>query len=102
MVKTMFLVPLQDNDGQPFGADDWRELEQQLLQFGGFSSGAVVEGAWEAGGRIYRDTSRTYIVALASWTQLPQWLEVVRWARTKFRQEAIYVEVAGIPEIIGD
>lgn len=41
-------------------------------------------------------------MALASWTQLPQWLEVVRWARTKFRQEAIYVEVAGIPEIIGD
>lgn len=102
MVKTMFLVPLVDNDGQPFEAEAWRELERQLMQFGGFTSGIVVEGAWEAGGRIYRDTSRTYLVALESWTQLPQWLEVIRWVREQFRQKAIYVEIAGIPEIVGD
>lgn len=102
MIKTMFLVPTKDNDGQPFGRRDWQELEQKLLRFGGFTSGGVVEGSWEADGRVYRDRSRTYIVSLESWTQLPEWLDVVRWVRATFRQEAVYIEIAGIPEIIGE
>lgn len=55
---------------------------------------------WQSGERTYRDTSAQYVVSLTSWTQLPEWLLIVRWARTRFRQEAIYVKVAGIPEII--
>ncbi len=101
MVKTMFLVPIRDNEGRPFPRSHWRELEQQLLQFGGFSRTTGVAGTWTDGGRIYRDTSRQYVVSLQSWTQIPAWLEIVRWARERFRQEAIYIEVAGVPEIIG-
>ena len=29
------------------------------------------------------------------------WLEIVRWALREFRQEALYVKVAGVPEIVG-
>ena len=101
MVKTVFLVPIRDNEGRPFPRSYWQGLEQQLLQFGGFSRTTGVAGAWTSEGRIYRDTSRQYIVSLASWTQLPSWLEVVQSARKQFRQEAIYVEVAGVPEVIG-
>lgn len=102
MIKTMFLVPLTDNAGLPFEDDAWTELERRLLRFGGFSAGGVVDGAWESGGKVYRDRSRTYIVSLESWAQLPEWLAMIRWVREAFRQEAIYIEVAGIPEIIGE
>lgn len=104
MIKTMFLVPLKDNDGVPFSGDDWGMLEERLLtMFGGYTDGGVVRGAWTSQeGRVYRDESRCFLVALESWAQFPYWLDIVRWAREHFRQEAIYVEVAGIPSIIGD
>lgn len=103
MIKTMVLVPIADNDGKAFGPQDWAELEQQLLQaFGGWTDGGVVKGAWADGETVYRDTSRRFEVALGSWIQLPAWLELVRWIREHFRQISVYVEVAGIPEIIGE
>ena len=102
VVKTVLLIPTRDNDGRPFPRSAWRELEQQLLALaGGFSRQDGFAGAWSDGSRVYRDVSRQYIVSLASWTQFPAWLDIVRWARDRFRQEAIYIEVAGVPEIIG-
>lgn len=103
MIKTLVLVPIQDNDGQTFGPVDWDLLEQKLLErFGGFSGGGMVQGAWSDGGKVYRDTSRRYEIALDSWNQIPDWLAIVHWTRNHFRQIALYVEVAGIPEIIGE
>lgn len=99
MIKTLLLVPVTDNNGAPFGEPEWLALESRLVLFGGFSLRTGVEGAWEAGGRIYRDRSREYSVALLSWWLLPAWLEIVDWARDHFRQVALYIEVAGIPEI---
>ncbi len=101
MIKTVFLVPVRDNCGNEFPASLVEELEQQLLQFGGFSQRNDVSGAWEFQGTVYRDTSKEFTVSLQSWTQLEKWLNVVQWAKEKFRQEAIYIEVAGVPEIIG-
>lgn len=101
MIKTLILVPIQDNEGQPFEPQAWTELEHKLLQFGGFTDGGLVQGAWTDNGQTYRDTNRRWEVALTSWTQLPVWLEVAQWTRTRFRQVAIYIEIAGIPEIIG-
>lgn len=104
MIKTLVLVPIRDNDGQPFSPADWDLLERKLLErFGGFTGGGMAEGAWsDDAGKVYRDVSRRYEVALSSWNQLPDWLDVVRWIRVHFRQIAVYVEVAGIPEIIGE
>jgi hypothetical protein len=101
MIKTIFLVPVRDNDGRPFPRSAWRALEDRLLQFGGFSFTDGVYGTWQFGGRMYRDRSRRYTVSLTSWMQLPASLELVHWVRGTFRQEAIYVEVAGVPEIVG-
>lgn len=70
------------------------------MQFGGFSRLASVRGTWAFEGRTYRDTSRQYIVALNSWTQLPAWLDIARQISTLFQQEALYIEVAGVPEIL--
>ncbi|MGH2584820.1 MAG: hypothetical protein ACRDJE_07905 [Dehalococcoidia bacterium] len=99
MIKTALVVPVRDNDGRSFSPRVWRELEARLLRFGGYTIEVGVAGAWESGGRLYRDRSRRYTVALPSWFDVPAWLDVVVWARTRFRQEALYIEIAGIPEI---
>lgn len=100
MIKTMFLVPVRDNAGRSFPKSTWRRLDRQLmLAFGGFSAIAEVRGAWESQGRVYRDVSRQYVVALDSWNQFSAWLDVVGWVRETFHQEAIYIEVNGQPEI---
>lgn len=103
MIKALVLVPIQDNEGQPFGPNDWDELERKFINsFGGFSGGGLVQGAWADQGTIYRDTSRRYEVAVTSWTEIPNFLALAHWTRTHFRQLAVYVEIAGISEIIGE
>lgn len=102
MVKTTFLVPINDNEGKDFHASDWRKLESMLIEaFGGFSRTRGVHGEWKYQGKVYRDISRQYSVSLESWHHLPAWLDIIKWAREHFRQEALYVEVAGVPEIMG-
>lgn len=101
MIKTAPLVPRRDNAGQAFGREDWQSLEDRLFErFGGFTREQYVAGAWRAGDRVYRDASRRYTVAIGGWMQLPAWLEIVRWRLEYLRQEAIYFEVAGVPEIV--
>jgi len=99
VIKILVLVPVADNTGAPFPESAWLAFEARLLAFGGFSVRADVAGVWQAEGRTYRDRSREYTVSLSSWWAPPDWLAAVDWARDHFRQLALYVEVAGIPEI---
>ena len=99
VIKTLLFIPIRDNEGHPFGRAQWRGLEARLRSFGGFTRLADVAGEWEWAGRVYRDRSRQYLVTLRSWGELSAWLVIVEDARTAFRQEALYIEVAGIPEI---
>ena|SRR5436190_22365433 len=101
MIKAMMLIPIRDNAGRQFPRSAERELRRRLLEFGGFTRVPRVLGEWQSGSVIYRDRHHQYSVALGRWTQLPQWLEVDQWARVRFRQEAIYIEVAGVPDIVG-
>ena len=102
MIKTLFLAPIRDNEGEPFQDSTWDELHERIVnQFGGLSRRAGVEGMWRNAGRLYVDPSYEYTVSLASWLQFPAWLEVILWVRDQFRQIAVYIEVAGIPETIG-
>lgn len=101
MIKTLFLVPERENEGRPFERGLWLELERRLLEIaGGLTSRAEVRGVWVSGDREYRDISREFSVALASWRQLPALLDQLDWVLVQFRQEALYLEVAGIPEIL--
>jgi hypothetical protein len=101
VIETVLLVPGRDNDGKPFPPSAWDALEAALLRFGGYTRQADVTGAWSLGERIYRDRSRQYVVSLGSWRDLPAWLKIVEWTRSAFRHEALYVKIAGIPEVIG-
>lgn len=101
MIKTLIVVPIRDNRGKLFPRSAWDELEQRLLvAFGGYAEAPAVSGRWRVGDRVYADQSRQYVVSLTSWRQMPVWLDIVRWLRERFAQEAIYVEVAGLPEIL--
>jgi hypothetical protein len=101
VIKAIVLVPERDNDGRRFSGAHWRELELRLAQLGGFSLlPGRVTGGWMHQGRLYRDLSRQYLVVLSSWFELAPWLEVVVWARAAFRQQALYIDVAGVPEIV--
>ncbi len=101
MIKTQMLLPTRDNEGRPFSASTWRELQARLAALGGYSRESGVFGGWKDDrGNVVTDHSRRYTVALDGWRQLAAWLGVVDWAKQAFRQDAIYIEVAGIPETI--
>lgn len=101
MIKAVVLVPLRDNDGRTFPRSAWRDLEARLQQFGGFTRFPDVIGVWQAsGGQLYRDRSRHYMVSLVSWRLLPAWLKSISWAQDRFAQEAMYVEIGNVPEVI--
>jgi hypothetical protein len=99
MIEVVVLIPVADNHGKRFTRREWQAFEDRLFTFGGLTREGDVAGTWRSGTSVYRDVSRRYVVALESWWQLPAWLEVVDWARVWFRQEALYVRVAGVPEV---
>ena len=72
-----------------------REDGNGCYHFGGLTRTLNVRGMWESGGRVYRDRGRQYTVSLAGWTQLPLRLDVVRWARERFRWAAVYIARRG-------
>jgi hypothetical protein len=98
VIKTVLYVPVLDNEKRPFPDETWRQLEGLLFRFGRFSWLEDVKGVWQDDGETSRDVSRQFVVSLDSWTQFPAWLELVREAKALFRQKAMYVEVAGVPE----
>ncbi len=102
MIKARLLVPLTDNTGAAFSeAHLWRLAEQIVETFGGFTSDRELDGAWSSpDGRLHLERVREYEVALDSWFQVAAFLDLARWARAHFEQEAIYLEINGVPEII--
>ncbi|MGI8550856.1 MAG: hypothetical protein ACR2PL_08740 [Dehalococcoidia bacterium] len=96
----MVLIPVRDNEGKRFKPALFVRLETRLAQLGGFSRQDNIVGVWEHEGIVYRDRNRQYIVSLMSWLELPAWLAVILWSREAFQQEAIYIEIAGVPEIL--
>ena len=102
MISTAFFIPVTDNLGTPFTAADWRWLEGRALAlFGGMTRSGGQYGLWRDGNQVYRDESIRIGIALQHWIDLPPWLRFVEQARRRFRQIALYIEVAGIPDILG-
>ncbi len=99
MIEAVVLIPTADNEGRRFGAGRWLLVEERLrTEFGGWTRQADVQGEWVHAGKVYADRSRQYVVVLRSWGQVPAFLEFVEWARIEFRQLALLVKIAGLPE----
>jgi len=103
LIRTLLLVPVRDNQGEPFPPPAWRALEERLFGLSrGYSIEGVAAGVWESDGRTFRDRSRRYIVAIERWAQFCDWIDIVRWARVHLRQEALYIEVLGVADIVDE
>lgn len=94
MQKVLFLLPLLDNEGQPYPASDWDWLMDQLVvRFGGWTLDGKVEGAWrdEQSGHVYRDSSLRYVVVVQQ-TAVPELMTFLLDVKARFCQLALYVE----------
>jgi hypothetical protein len=102
MIEVVLFIPTADNDGQPFSVEHNEAFEAfATALFGGLTRyNSEVQGLWTEGGVTYRDRSTVYGVALPSITDGAKVGELVRWAKSHFRQLAIFVKYLGIAEIL--
>lgn len=104
MIESFFLLPRADNDGQPFTDQQIKHLRETIIdQFGGLTvEENTATGFWKEGQELYKDNNDKYLIALESLQQIPELLQLVKQVRQDFDQEAIYLNVNGIVEIIGE
>ncbi|PZC48586.1 MAG: hypothetical protein DK306_000849 [Chloroflexi bacterium] len=102
MFYVKFLVPVTDKAGQAVRSEAWDRLAGRILDVvGGFQQTRVVAGAWRSdSGQVFHEESREYVMALDSMRQVADFLALVDWAAAAFAQAAMFVEVAGIPEVL--
>ncbi len=101
MIEVQVLIPLTDNDGTSFTAAHHGAFEGFVLErFGGISMlPGTVAGSWLEGGQTFSDNSRVYLIAMISLLEGSKLAEVVAFAKSHYRQEAIYFRYLGISEI---
>ena len=88
-LKVTLLIPLNDNDGEPFDLVTWSWWNDQLTALvAGFTDLGVATGWW----RGYSDQNRVIVVVVKSMTQIAMIRRLLADARLRFRQEAMYLE----------
>jgi hypothetical protein len=102
MFALTILIPVVSNDGAVFTAEDHAAFEAFTIdRFGGITLiQTTAVGAWLDAGKLYRDETRVYEVAVASITKGHLVAEVVEFAKAHYSQLAIYVRYLGIVEIL--
>jgi len=103
MIEVTILIPLADNRGQTFTPAHVGWFEDKLLgSFGGFTRlPATLVGGWLDEGREYRDILFAYQVGVDGLlAQGDRLREVVDFAKSHFRQEAIFLRYLGVAEIL--
>jgi hypothetical protein len=87
--KVTVLLPLSDNDGNPIERETWSWWNDRLTSLvAGFTDLGVVSGWW----RGYSDQNRRIMMVVRSMREVEQIRELLREARVRFRQEAMYLE----------
>lgn len=87
--KVTVLVPLYDNDGEPFDLATWSWWNDQLTTLvSGFIDLGVVAGWW----RGYSDQNRIIVMIVTTMREVDAIRELPRGARRRFRQEAMCLE----------
>ncbi len=100
MIEVLVLIPKADNDGNVFSAAHDLAFEKFVLsQAGGLSWRGTVSGVWADKGIVYRDTTRTLVVAIVSIVDGGKIGAIADFAKTHYRQEAIYLAYLGLAEI---
>lgn len=99
-IETSVYVPEADNDDIPFDDGDWAALYARLARIaGGATRRGPHQGSWLGpDSNLYTEPIFEFEVAVASWFDVPAFLEIVIWIQFHFRQLAIHFKVAGIHE----
>lgn len=104
LIETYILVPTHYNDGTPVEETKLEQLEVLYLEkFGGVTiEYNASKGLWKDPntGTIYPDTHHKFIVALEHWNQVKDLIEIAETIKQELKQEAVYINIAGIPDII--
>lgn len=88
-LKVTLFIPLRDNDGEPFELTTWNWWNDRLTALvTGFTDVGVVTGWW----RGYTDENRQVVIVVRSTEEVSAIRELLREARIRFRQEAMYLE----------
>ncbi len=100
-IETILYIPVAGNDGVPFSADDWAELNVGLAKVAGGSTRLGPHlGSWVSpDGETVTEPVFTFEAGIETWFALPAFLEVVRWAQSRFAQTQIRFKVGGIAEL---
>lgn len=103
MFEVQMLIPLADNDGETFTAEHHAAFEAAIIDsFGGFTLyPASAVGGWRnAAGVTFSDATRIYGIAVVSIVDGDKLGALVRFAKTFYCQEAIFIRYLGIIEIL--
>jgi len=88
-LKVTVLIPLRDNDGEPFDLATWSWWNDRLTELvSGFTDVGVVTGWW----RGYSDQNRSLVIIVKTLREVDAIRRLLREARVRFRQEAMYLE----------
>ena len=88
-IKVTLLVPLTDNDGESFDLRTWQWWNRRLADaVTGFTDMGVATGWW----RGMTDRNRVIVIVVKSAAEVDALRQVLREARFRFRQEAMYLE----------
>jgi hypothetical protein len=102
MFEVQFLIPIGDNDGNVFPADHHAAFEDEAVRlFGGVTRlPTEATGTWVNEGLRFDDKTIVYVVAVQSIGSGWDILGLARFAKSHYRQEAIYIRYLGVAEVI--
>ena len=87
--KVTLMLPLRDNAGTSIDRDTWAWWHDKLTALvAGFTDMGVVSGWW----RGYTDENRRITIIVRSMHEVRAIRKLLREARVRFRQEAMYLE----------
>lgn len=88
-VKVTLLIPLNDNNGEPFDLRIWTWWHYQLNTLvKGFTDVGLATGWW----RGYSDQNRSFVIIVKTMHEVGEIRQLLAEARNHFRQEAMYLE----------
>ncbi len=103
LIEAVIPIPANSNASVPFTEVEWAALYARLA--------SVAEGATRRGphsgvwidpqtGTEYSEPVFEIEVGIESWMQIGAFVEVARWALSHFDQRAIFIKIAGVPEVL--
>ncbi len=88
-IKVTLILPLTDNEGHPFDLNTWTWWSDALMNLvSGFTDLGVATGWW----RGHADRNRVLTIVVRSGEEVDSIRRLLREAKARFRQEAMYLE----------